>query len=559
MSQAVFAQQPLNASGGRISDATAKKIDEVFVEWNKPDSLGCALGIVRDGSIAYERGYGMASLENNIPITPQTVFDIASVSKQFTAMAVLLLAQQGKLSLDDDVRKYVPELPRFGKPITVRQLVYHTNGLRDDYYLLELAGWRYDDEIREEDVLALVKRMKELNHEPGAEHSYNNTGYALLALIVNRVSGQSLREFSENQIFKPLGMFDSQFRDDHTMVIKNRANSYEPKNGGGFSLSMGAVAAVGPNGVFTDIEDLAKWDQNFYDKKIGGESGIREMITPGTLNDGTRLSYAFGLRVEDYKNLKMIWHSGAGAGTRTSYLRFPEQHSSVILLCNLNSIDMDSLARRVADIYLADEFKKVQASGTTDTDQNAPSAKVSGEDLKKFAGLYFDSDFGRLRRIYVKNGKLYFFRNAGNESELSPLDKNRFLMLGVPGRAEVVFKAAQTNSPPQMLLIVGDNKPAVFESVQPAAYSLARLTEFAGNYYSEELDATYIIKIQKNNLVLERKKWNDIKLTPVFADAFGDDYLGVIRLTRNRQNKISGFTLSNGNRGVRRLRFSKVR
>jgi CubicO group peptidase (beta-lactamase class C family) len=258
-----LAQELTNVPSNRASDELLKsKVDKLFAQWDRADSPGCALAIVKDGKIIYERGYGMANLENGIPITPmhKSVFDIASTSKQFTAAAVLLLSQQGKLSLDDNVRKYVPELPDFGTPITIRQLVYHTNGLRDNYYMLELAGWRWDDEIREEDVLALVSRQKELNHKPGAEHSYTNMGYSLLALIVKRASGQSLREFAEANIFKPLGMGDTQFRDDHTLVVKNRTASYEPRKDGGFSLSLGAVDTVGPNGVFTTIEDFARWD-----------------------------------------------------------------------------------------------------------------------------------------------------------------------------------------------------------------------------------------------------------------------------------------------------------
>ncbi len=551
-----FPQTPVRTSNNKGSgELLTSKVDKIFSPWDKSNSPGCALAIVKNGKIIYARGYGMASLENNIPITPKSAFDIASTSKQFTAMAVLLLLQQGKISLDDDARKYIPELPDLGTPITVRQLIYHTNGLRDNYYLLELAGWRFDDEIREEDVLTLVSRTRELNHTPGEEHSYNNMGYSLMALLVERASGRSLRDFAEANIFKPLGMNDTLFRDDHTLVVKNRTSSYDPREGGGFSLSLGAVDTVGPNGVFTTVEDFARWDQNFYDKKVSGESGIREMTKPGALNDGTKIGYAFGLRVEDYKGLRMIWHSGAGVGTRTTYLLFPDQQFSVILFCNLTSMNMDALARQVADIYLANYFKQAQESGTTT--QQAKPVEVPESDLANVAGFYFSSDYGIARRLYVKSGKLFYLRSVDNESELVPLGNDRFLMTGAPARTEVVFKPAQSALPQRIFLISGGGKPTVFEKVEFISYAPDQLNEFAGNYYSEELDATYTFNNVNGQLVLRRKKWPDIKLKSVFADAFNDDSLGVIRFLRGPRKQIVGLTLSNGNRGVRRLRFSR--
>ena len=249
------------------------RVDKLFERFNKPDSPGCAVAVVRDGRIVYEHGYGMADLDHDIPITPSTVFHVASMSKQFTATAIVLLAQEGRLSLDDPVRKYVPEVPDFGVPITLRHLIHHTSGLRDQWELLEMAGWRYSlDLITDDDVLELVSRQKELNFKPGEKFLYCNTGYTLLAQVVKRVSGKSLREFTEERIFKPLNMTSTHFRDDHAEIVKRQAYGYVPDKAT-FRLSVTNFDTVGATSLLTTVEDLAVWDRNFYDKRVGGEAG----------------------------------------------------------------------------------------------------------------------------------------------------------------------------------------------------------------------------------------------------------------------------------------------
>src|SRR5258705_4506707 len=221
-----FAQ---SKQGAAADKSITGKVDEIFARFGKPDSPGCALSVIKDGQIVYKRGYGMSNLEYGIPISPSSIFHIASISKEFTAMAIVMLAQQGKLSLDDDVRKYVPEVPDFGERITIRHLIHHTSGLRDQWSLLELAGWREDDVITEGDILDLVSRQKALNFKPGEEHLYSNTGYTLLAVIVKRVSRQSLRDFADAEIFKPLSMTRTHFHDDQSMIVKDRTSAYQPR------------------------------------------------------------------------------------------------------------------------------------------------------------------------------------------------------------------------------------------------------------------------------------------------------------------------------------------
>jgi len=307
----------------------------------------------------YKRGYGMADLDHDVPITSETIFHVASISKQFTAAAILLLAQDGKLSLDDEVHKYINELPDFGSPITVRHLIHHTSGLRDQWALLGLAGWRYSlDLITDDDVMELMTHQKELNFKPGEKHVYCNTGYTLLAHIVKRVSGQSFREFTTIRIFEPLGMRSTHFRDDHAEIVKHIAYGYEQGKGRNvYRLSVTNFDTVGATSLLTTVEDLAHWDENFYHPRVGGAALVAQQSQRGKLNSGKDLDYAFGLAHGMYRGLATFDDGGADAGYRADLLRFPQQHFSVACLCNQAETNPGELARKVADIYLADQFK----------------------------------------------------------------------------------------------------------------------------------------------------------------------------------------------------------
>ncbi|HLY19426.1 MAG TPA: serine hydrolase domain-containing protein, partial [Bryobacteraceae bacterium] len=315
-------------------------VDKVFAKWSSTVSPGCALSVIKDGQIVYKRGYGMADLDHDVPINPETVFHVASISKQFTAAAILLLAQEGKLSLDDDVRKYVAELPDFGERITIRQLIHHTSGLRDQWELLGLAGWRYSlDLITDDDVLDLISRQKDLNFKPGEKHVYCNTGYTLLGQIVKRVSGQSLREFTSHRIFQPLDMRTTHFRDDHAEVVKHIAYGYvESEGGNGYRLSVTNFDTVGATSLLTTVGDLAQWDENFYHPRVGGRELVEQQLQRGKLNNGKELDYASGLVHGKYRGLPTVDHGGADAGYRADLIRFPEQHFSVACLCNAGEI-----------------------------------------------------------------------------------------------------------------------------------------------------------------------------------------------------------------------------
>jgi len=551
-------------------DSVTDRVDKLFVQWDKADSPGCALGIIKDGRLVYGHGYGMANLSYGIPIQATSVFLIASISKQFTAMAVLMLVQQGKLSLDDDVRKYVPELPNLGTQLTIRQLLHHTSGIRDEEAMLPLAGFREHDVITERDILDLVAAQKGLNYRPGEDFLYSNTGYTLLSIVVKRITGKSLRDLSETNIFKPLGMADSHFVDDHTTILKNWTPGYEPVASGGWKLSFPLFDFVGPTNVFTTIEDLARWDQNFYDKRVGGQAVIEQMLKPGVLNDGTEIDYAAGLFVGHWKGLRIVEHDGGDPGYRADFIRFPDQRFSVVCLCNVTNIDPNEITRQIAEIYLADQFKRNEVKQHLAPEKRV---EVSERELAAVAGLYFNPITEIVRRIYLKEGKLMYFRGPDNESQLKPLGNNRFLMVDVPVRVEVNFVPPQQAAPAKMYVVeVPDpdqtsshslnntGKPNIYQAVNPASYSSQELAEYTGKYYSEELDVTYIFRREANKLVLSRKKSEEAPtLTPTFVDSFNliiANQSATIRFKRDQKNHLTGFTLTV--RSARGLRFKKL-
>jgi len=309
---------------GQIPDSLSGKIDAIFAEYQKPNSPCCALAILKDGKIIYQRGYGISNLEYNIPISPTSIFHIASISKQFTAAAIIRLSLEGKLSLNDDIRKYIPEVPDFGHSITFNNIIHHTSGIRDQWVLQWLAGWRRDDVITEKDILDMLSRQRTLNFSPGDEYSYCNTGFTLAALAVKRITGVSLRQYTDSVFFKPLKMANTHFHSDHSEITPNRTSAYRKDEQCIFKISIPVFDNYGATSLFTTVDDLAKWDENFYTKKIGGEDFIFLMQKTGFLNDKTPENYAAGLIISNYKGYKTVEHSCADAGYRSNFIRFPE-------------------------------------------------------------------------------------------------------------------------------------------------------------------------------------------------------------------------------------------
>ena len=506
----------------RPDSARTAAVDAVFARYDRTDSPGCALGVYENGRIAYARGYGMANLELMSAITPQSVFDIGSTSKQTTAMSIMLLANQGKLSLDDDVRKYVPELPKYEHTVTIRHLLTHTSGLRDYLTLFSLAGIDDADLTTDDDALQAIVRQKELNFQPGEQWLYSNSGFFLASVIVERVSGKSLPVFARENIFTPLGMSHTRYNDDHRAVIPMRATGYDDRGDGSFATYMSNYEQTGDGAIQTSIEDMQKWDENFYTGQVGGRAALDAMQTPMVLNNGRKQTYALGLGVDTYRGLRTVSHAGSWAGYRAELLRFPEKHTSFAVLCNLATTNTPTLARRVADVWLASalgparEFVafKPAAGGT------------AGGDPRLFAGLYRDPATGELRRVSLR-GDTLFLDDMSRAVPLQAIAPARFH----PLRGGEIFFTDVTGGKRYLSAIGESGDTTRFERVAEAAPAAKELAQYAGTWYSPELDATYTLRASNGKLVLERRRSAPVTLQPTYADAFAGDGL-LLRFTR---------------------------
>jgi len=499
-----------------IADKKTDAVDKLFSQWDKKDTPGCALAVVKDGKIIYKQGYGLANLELDIPITPQSVFYIGSVSKQFVTMCIALLAKQKKLSLDDDIRKYVPELPDYGAPITVRHLIHHTSGLRDYLTLLEIAGIDYGT-YHEDDVVELIARQKELNFAPGEEYLYSNSGYFLLAAIVERVSGKSLREFAEQNIFNPLGMKNSHFHDDYRMLIKNRASGYFPAEKGKYKN-------------FISTFDCVK----------------------GKLNCGKELDYAFALSIGKYKGLKTVGHGGALGGYRSAFVRFPEQNFSVICLSNLSSFNPSRLAQQVADIYLTDHFKE-ETQPLSKPAEKVKFITLQRKELQDKAGAYIDPKTGAFRRLDLR-GNALILEMSGQRLTLAAVNETEFKVLKAPVDTVIKFEKQKKGKPMLMHIYREREKSETYESFKLVKPTPEQLKEYTGDYYSDELQVTFRLALKEGKLHFVHKNAPESPLQPTLKDKFTERGYR-INFIRDEEKKLTGFTLDAGR--VKNLRFDK--
>jgi CubicO group peptidase (beta-lactamase class C family) len=519
-----------------------EQVDAIFKPWDGRTTPGCAVAVSRNGSLDYARGYGMASLEHGTPITPQTVFPAASLAKQFVAFSVGLLAQEGKLSLEDDIRKYVPEIPDYGRTITIAHLIHHTNGLREQGQLLNLAGWRGGDAFTEDDILWVLSRQRRLNFEPGAEIVYGNAAYTLLGVMVRRVSGQSLRAFAGDRIFKPLGMADTRFGEDHTEIVPRRAPAYSARAGGGWSVSVPYGASTG---LFTTVGDLLKWEQNLVDARVGGPALVAWMQTSGRLNDGTETGYGGGLMVGDYRGLRTVHHDGFDGGYRAEAVLFPDQRLAIVALCNAATVEPTERTRRVADLYLSDQVK---------TPALAPAVAASDAEQAAWAGVYWSPSTDEVVQLEWKDGAL---RQSGSPTPFVPIGDGVFRPSDLPHEWRFVPPAAGTPPGAQPELHIRDawRTRRIFTRVTSPLPDVAALSAFAGRYHSEETEMTYTVRVSEGRLRLSWPRGYDIALEAVGGDRFVGSR-GTVTFLRTASGDVSGLTISN--RRLRRLLADRV-
>jgi CubicO group peptidase (beta-lactamase class C family) len=536
-----------------LPDSIVKKIDNLFKGWDNANSPGCAVGIVRNDSLIFAKGYGMANLEYGVPISPETIFHMASVSKQFTAYSIVLLAKAGKLGLDDDIHKYLPWFPDLKEKITIRHLLNHTSGIRDQWQLLAIAGTRLDDVITQEHIVKVLGKQQSLNFKPGEQYSYSNSGFTMLAEIVRSVTGQSLRQFADSAIFKPLGMSNTHFHDDYTEIVKNRSYSYERNASFRFVNSILSYSNAGATSLFTNINDLSRWIMNFYDHKVGDQKDIDQLTQKGRLNNGKEINYAMGISVDIYRGWKQFSHSGGDAGYRTFVMVFPDLKTGFIVFSNLAEVSTFDKAYGLAEIFIADSVKNKVAETPKKTDTSMAILKDAAI-LKKFMGDYISED-GVQFSFLTDHEKLYW-KTRSQTYLLMKAEKDTFSMAVNP---EVKFVFSIT---PAKTTLVNeywpDNNRLLTKYKADTAISDKQLQVYTGLYYCPELDCRYGIVIKDHHLVLTNNKYNDTPLTLAGADDLFCDFwcMSHLKVIRDKTNKITGWEVNNGR--IMHLRFNKV-
>lgn len=509
--------------------ALTDQVDQLFAAWDKPDTPGCVLAVIQNGEIAYSRAYGMADLERNVPLSVASVLDLGSTGKQFTAMLMLLLEQKGLLSLTDSIQKYIPELPDYGKVITIQHLIYHTSGLRDYTTLMYTANKPFENRYDDHELFDLIVRQKNVNFPPGEEFLYSNTGYLLLGVIAQRVGGKSYPDLVRETILEPLGMKHTTFNDTFKRIVKNRALAYSPVEGG-FETDISFCGGYGDGALLSTVGDLLLWDRNFYDNHLGtgGQELIQRMLTLGTLNSGKELDYAFGLFIREHKGLQLVSHGGAWAGYRAEMLRFPDQHLSVICLANLANLSPSTLALQVAELYLTDQLTEPAPSAAPTTPADQPVAiNVSG-----FIGSYRSTNGGSLVEITPTESGLsmeimgYSFAvQAVNDTTLKTVD--------APIDIEVTAQGDDT-----LAVSLQAQAPSIFHRLAVAAAQAIT----PGDYYSDELDITYHLTLDGEQPFVQRGYAPKEALKPISGNLYASGFL-IFEFSRDAGGEVEGFDL----------------
>jgi CubicO group peptidase (beta-lactamase class C family) len=527
-----------NSTPGRAQPAspseTGRLVDRIFRAVSRPGAPGCAVGIEKNGHVILTRGYGTADLEHDVPITPATVFEAGSVSKQFTAASVLLLAQQGKLSLRDDVRKYIPELPDYGTPITINDLLGHTSGLRDWGSVEAMAGWPRTTRVyTNDDILDIAAAQRKLNYAPGTFYLYINTDYDLLAIIVGRVSGEPLPAFSRKYLFTPLGMTHTQWRDDFRRVVKNRAIAYEPGDHGPRQL-MPFEDTYGHAALLTTVGDLLRWNQALSNGTLGAYV-TRELRRRTRLNDGQPIVYARGLFIGSYGGERIVFHDGLTAGYSTWLGRFPSSHLSMAMLCNSKGIVTTPLAHSVADLFLPQPRPQ-------------PAPKLAPDQLARREGLYIDQLRGLPIRLTVAGNGL----SMSGGPALAAISRDEF---------RSGYDSIRFTDKDRFVATNGGSSPMPYVRARPWGPSVEQLRAYLGTYWSPEALATYRVTLDGNHLVATPVGRRDaaLLLAPLVSQSFeasGDDSHFVVRFIANSVGRVTGFDMSSD--AVFAVTFSRV-
>ncbi|MCX7553379.1 serine hydrolase [Marinicella sp. S1101] len=547
----------LVTSAASANETHKKEVDEIFSSWHKTDTPGASVGVFKNGKVIYARGYGMANLEYDMPINADSVFRIGSTSKQFTAACIVLLAEQGKLKLTDTLYSFFPAFPDYAKDITVRQLLNHTSGVRDYLSLAYLKGLHEEDYYEDKDVMQWLVSQTELNFMPGEEYTYSNSGYWLLGQIVKKVAGMDMAEYAERSIFKPLGMHNTHFHNNHKTIVKNRASGYSPINEEAteFEINMTTLNMIGDGGIFTTINDIKIWDDAYYNSEILSENFWKEMTTETVLNSGKQIKYASGLGMGVYKGLETVSHAGGFAGFRAELLRFPEQKFTVAVFANRSDSNPTSMAFQVADVFLKEDFKE-EPEDTTEADsaeKEKSNTQESKAPLEHLVGD-FQLEPGIKLTVSVKEGVLHAYQ-LWNEKEydFEPIEdtKNSFKIIG--DDAFIFAFNEFKNNQAQVINLTQNGSHSIWKRVETVDTSGLVIKDFVGDYDSKELDVVY--KIQLDDETLTVRVGNNDPIPLKFSAIDQLMFNGIVLDFMRQKGVITGFKMAAGR--VKNLSFAK--
>ena len=536
-------------AGAQISDTHYQKIDSLFLNWNKPNHPGGTVGVMQNGRTIFSKAYGLASLEYLVPNSTSTIFNTASISKQFTAMGIVVLQEQGKLSVDDDIRKHLPELPDFGETITIRHMLHHTSGLRSLHALLGLAGWRDDDARSNEDIYRFMLNQKDLNFKPGSEYLYCNTGYMLMVNIIEKITGEKFPKWMKESVFQPLGMINTYVEDNYSRVVLNNATSYYAGDDNKFDRAVEYWGYVGSGNMHSTTDDLLKWLENFNDPQSAWKSHFDILQTMDKFNNGRENTYAFGVGIGDFNGFRSVGHGGSIGGFRANIITYPEKELSIAILTNFSSGSPSQKSNAIAEIILGVEGEDENISkGTIKT------IKISSKALRKYEGSYWNDASNYSRKIYLKNDTLRYLRSENSESPIVPIGDGEFQMLGVSAILKIKFGIEENKS--MMTLTIDDGEPIVSQGYTPIDPSKEELALYSGKYYSPELETTYIISLDNDSLSWHHPRHGDFKMKVIKEDVLEAEWpLVISKYKKDKDGNIIGILVSNGR--VRNLWFEK--
>jgi CubicO group peptidase (beta-lactamase class C family) len=516
--------------------AGAQRAFEKFTRAYVGPAPGCAAAVSLNGETVFEKAFGLADLEHNVPNTPQTIFESGSVAKQFTAAALVLLQQDGKLSLEDPVKKYIPELPDYGSPLTIRHLLNHTSGLRDWGTVLSLSGAGRGDRVISQDLaLDIITHQHALDFTPGAEYSYSNSGYNLAAIIVERVSKQKFPAFIEERLFKPLGMKNSSWRDDYQRIVPDRAQAYSRQGNGPWRLAMPFMNVYGNGGMLTTVGDWMKWNAMLDSRSLGAPL-VEALETRGVLNDGRKIAYALGLVVDTYKGLKDISHGGSTAGYQTFLARYPDNKVSVGVMCNGTSPSAGGIAANITD----------EIFGPFAETARSDPAKISADELKKFVGVWRNEKTHAPARFVIENGV-----SRWSGARLIPLSGGQFTV----GGEQLKFTFAKDGKPVSAETVDSDGEVRRFVPEREWTPMPADLATFKGDWFSDESGSTLTVAIDGDKVYLKQRPATNLLLQPLYQDHFTVEGY-VLWFTRDKNGKVNNLHV--GASRMRDMPFQRV-